>query len=165
MGSGVRVPLRFMPNFKVRGGPKEQGNISLFPGAIVALKGRNGGGGWFSVSEVMTVRFPRQFRLYLCLIYLQLPPLLPPTSSVLRDEAFKQESRETPFSVTIACGPFTPDSDLLFKPWSSLLKNLLISKPSVVLLVCAVFGVQAHLLMLLLDWTILRLEQRKAQDW
>ncbi|KAH9989680.1 DNA polymerase alpha subunit B [Russula compacta] len=118
MGSGVRVPLRFMPNFKVRGGPKGQGNISLFPGAIVALKGRNGGGGWFSVSEVMT-----------------LPPLLPPTSSALRGEAFKQESRETPFSVTIACGPFTPDSDLLFKPWSSLLKDLLTSKPSVVLLI------------------------------
>jgi DNA polymerase alpha subunit B len=56
MGSGVRVPLKFMPNCKVRGGPKGQANISLFLGAIVALKGRNGGGGWFSVLEVMTVR-------------------------------------------------------------------------------------------------------------
>ena len=61
MGSGVRVPLKFMPNFKVRGGPKGQANISMFPGAIVALKGINGGGGWFSVSEVMTVRLTRQF--------------------------------------------------------------------------------------------------------
>ncbi len=56
MGSGVRVPLRFAPNFKVRGGPKGQANVSLFPGAIVALKGRNGGGGWFSVNEVLSVR-------------------------------------------------------------------------------------------------------------
>jgi DNA polymerase alpha subunit B len=63
MGSGVRVPLKFMPNFKVRGGPKGQANISLFPGAIVALKGSNRGGGWFSVSEVMTVRFTHQFIL------------------------------------------------------------------------------------------------------
>ena len=61
MGSGVRVPLKFMPNFKVRGGPKGQPNIYLFPGAIVALKGKNGGGGWFSVSEVMTVRLTRRF--------------------------------------------------------------------------------------------------------
>jgi len=61
MGSGVRVPLKFAPNFKVRGGPKGQANISLFPGAIVALKGSNRGGGWFSVSEVMTVRLTRQF--------------------------------------------------------------------------------------------------------
>jgi DNA polymerase alpha subunit B len=63
MGSGVRVPLKFMPNFKVRGGPKGQANISLFPGAIVALKGSNRGGGWFLVSEVMTVRLARQFIL------------------------------------------------------------------------------------------------------
>jgi DNA polymerase alpha subunit B len=56
MGSGVRVPLRFAPNFKVRGGPKGQASVSLFPGAIVALKGRNGGGGWFSVDEVLSVR-------------------------------------------------------------------------------------------------------------
>ena len=60
MGSGVRVPLKFVPGFKVRGGPKGQANICLFPGAIVALKGKNGGGGWFSVSEVMTVRLTRQ---------------------------------------------------------------------------------------------------------
>jgi DNA polymerase alpha subunit B len=61
MGSGVRVLLKFIPDFKVRGAPKGQANIYLFPGAIVALKGKNGGGGWFSVSEVMTVRLTRQF--------------------------------------------------------------------------------------------------------
>ena len=60
MGSGARVPLKFMPNFKVRGGPKGQANVSLFPGAIIALKGSNRGGGWFSVSEVMTVRLTCQ---------------------------------------------------------------------------------------------------------
>ncbi|KAI0300193.1 hypothetical protein BC826DRAFT_665150 [Russula brevipes] len=117
-GSGVRFPLKFMPNFKVRGGPKGQGSVGLFPGAIVAVKGRNGGGGWFSVFEVLT-----------------LPPLLPSIPSTLRSEALKQEHRDTSFSVTIACGPFTPDSDLSFKPWSALLKNLASLKPSVVLLI------------------------------
>ncbi|KAI9509201.1 DNA polymerase alpha subunit B [Russula earlei] len=117
MGSGVRVPLKFMPNLKVRGGPKGQANISLFPGAIVALKGRNGGGGWFSVSEFITL------------------PLLPSTSSTFLGDASKQEPRGTSISMTIACGPFTADSDLSFKPWSSLLKSLMSQKPGVVLLI------------------------------
>ncbi|KAH9042054.1 DNA polymerase alpha subunit B [Lactarius pseudohatsudake] len=116
MGSGVRVPLRFAPNFKVRGGPKGQANVSLFPGAIVALRGKNGGGGWFSVNEVLS-----------------LPCLLP--SSTSNDQGLKQEPRETSFSMAIACGPFTQDSDLQYKPWSSLFKSLLSLRPGVVLLI------------------------------
>lgn len=52
MGSGARVPLKFDSNFKIRRGHSTAG---FFPGAIVALKGRNGGGGWFSISEVLSV--------------------------------------------------------------------------------------------------------------
>lgn len=52
MGSGARVPLKFDSNFKIRRGRSTAG---FFPGAIVALKGRNGGGGWFSISEVLSV--------------------------------------------------------------------------------------------------------------
>ncbi|KAN0125481.1 DNA polymerase alpha/epsilon subunit B domain containing protein [Lactarius tabidus] len=115
MGSGVRVPLRFAPNFKVRGGPKGQANVSLFPGAIVALKGKNGGGGWFSVNEVLS-----------------LPRLLPSTSN---SQVPKQEPRETSFSMAVACGPFTQDSDLQYKQWSLLFKNLLSLRPGVVLLI------------------------------
>ncbi|KAI0250723.1 DNA polymerase alpha subunit B [Lactifluus subvellereus] len=118
MGSGVRVPLRFIPNFKVRGGPKGQANVGLFPGAVVALKGKNGGGGgWFSVFEVMAL------------------PLLPSTSSTVRGETLKQGTEESSFSMAIACGPFTQDSDLLFKPWSSLFRGLMSQKPGVVLLI------------------------------
>ena len=51
MGSGVRVPLRFNSPLKIHGNNR----VGLFPGAIVALRGRNGGGGWFSVSEVLSV--------------------------------------------------------------------------------------------------------------
>jgi DNA polymerase alpha subunit B len=69
MGSGVRVPLKFMPDLKIRGGPKGQANVGVFPGAIVALKGRNGSGEWFSVSEVMTVRTTRLSRPCLCLTF------------------------------------------------------------------------------------------------
>lgn len=55
MGSGGRTPLKFDPIVKIRGGPKGAGGVGLFPGAIVALKGKNGGGGWFNVSEILTV--------------------------------------------------------------------------------------------------------------
>lgn len=55
MGSGVRVPLRFDTHVKVRGARKGRGGVGFFPGAIVALRGKNGGGGWFHVSEVLTV--------------------------------------------------------------------------------------------------------------
>ena len=51
MGSGVRVPLRFNTPLKIHGSSR----VGFFPGAIVALRGRNGGGGWFSVSEVLSV--------------------------------------------------------------------------------------------------------------
>lgn len=51
MGSGVRVPLRFSTPLKIHGSSR----VGFFPGAIVALRGRNGGGGWFLVSEVLSV--------------------------------------------------------------------------------------------------------------
>ena len=39
------------------------------------------------------------------------------------------------FDMCIACGPFTPDADLNYKPWGSLINKLKASKPAVVLLV------------------------------
>jgi hypothetical protein len=57
MGSGVRVPIRFTPETKLRGGIKGVGGMSFFPGAIVALRGRNGGGGFFLVEELLSVRY------------------------------------------------------------------------------------------------------------
>ena len=56
MGFGARVPLRFSPTLKLRGTPQGVGSLGLFPGAIVALRGRNGGGGFFAVDEILGVR-------------------------------------------------------------------------------------------------------------
>ncbi|KAG9315596.1 DNA polymerase alpha/epsilon subunit B-domain-containing protein [Chiua virens] len=109
MGSGVRIPIHLAPEFKVRGGIKGVGGISFFPGAIVALRGRNGGGGFFLAEEALS-----------------LPPAKispsPPTAS------------DTSFSMCIACGPFSSDSDLEYKPWASLLEKVKASKPAVILL-------------------------------
>ncbi|KAJ7505482.1 DNA polymerase alpha/epsilon subunit B-domain-containing protein [Mycena galericulata] len=112
MGNGVRIPLRFDANPKIRGGAQGSGSGIFFPGAIAALRGKNGGGGYFQVSEILT-----------------LPPLLP-TPSVKPDPG----GVDPAFSVFIASGPFTPDQDLGFKPWRALLKKINEAKPAVVIL-------------------------------
>ncbi|KIK88801.1 hypothetical protein PAXRUDRAFT_688122 [Paxillus rubicundulus Ve08.2h10] len=110
MGSGVRVPIRLTPETKIRGGIKGIGGSSFFPGAIVALRGRNGGGGFFLVEEILT-----------------LPPIKTPSPP--------PSDANASFSMCIACGPFTVDSDLEYKPWENLLDTLRASKPAVLLLV------------------------------
>ena len=55
MGSGKRVPLRFDTNVRVREARKGAQGAGFFPGAIVALKGRNGSGEWFLVTEILAV--------------------------------------------------------------------------------------------------------------
>jgi len=43
--------LRFNTSLNIHGSNR----VGFFPGAIAALRGRNGGGGWFLVSEVLSV--------------------------------------------------------------------------------------------------------------
>ncbi|KAI0050363.1 DNA polymerase alpha, subunit B [Auriscalpium vulgare] len=109
MGSGVRVPIRFNPEVKTRGGPKGQAGVGLFPGAIVALQGRNGGGGWFSVNTVLA---------------------LPPLQSSL----VSSPDHGGAFSMMIASGPYTPDAELSYTALQPLLRSLTTQKPAVVLL-------------------------------
>jgi DNA polymerase alpha subunit B len=52
---GQRVPIRFAPNVHVREGTGAQ-KFGLIRGGIAAFKGKNGGGGSFQVSEILTVR-------------------------------------------------------------------------------------------------------------
>ncbi|KAI0372220.1 DNA polymerase alpha, subunit B [Pilatotrama ljubarskyi] len=113
MGSGARVPLRFDPAVKVRRGARNTGGVGLFPGAIVALKGKNGGGGSFLATEILT-----------------LPPLDSPSEGLV-----KSENGDTSFSMYVACGPFTPDADLAYHPLQTLIAKLKTAKPAVVLLI------------------------------
>lgn len=55
LSSGTRVQLRFDPSIKIRGGVQGAGSVGLFPGTMVALRGKNGGGGWFLVNEILVV--------------------------------------------------------------------------------------------------------------
>ncbi|KAM5535085.1 hypothetical protein V8D89_011313 [Ganoderma adspersum] len=113
MGSGVRIPLRFDPDVKVRKGKQGLRGQGFFPGAIVAFKGKNGGGGSFLVTEILS-----------------LPPLEPASSTPI-----KSEVEETNFSMHIACGPFTSDGDLQFRHFQSLMTKFKTAKPDVVLLI------------------------------
>ncbi|KAJ7163302.1 DNA polymerase alpha/epsilon subunit B-domain-containing protein [Mycena filopes] len=110
LGNGARVPLRFDWNLKIRRGAQGSGKAAFFPGALVALRGKNGGGGYFQVSEV-----------------LQMPPVLPSAPSVKSDS-------DGGFSMFIASGPYTPDSDLGFRPWRTMFTKIQEAKPAVVLL-------------------------------
>lgn len=55
LGAGKRIGLRFAPDVKVRGGAPGVKGFGLFPGCLVCVKGRNGGGGVFVVEEVLMV--------------------------------------------------------------------------------------------------------------
>ncbi|KAG7443006.1 DNA polymerase alpha, subunit B [Guyanagaster necrorhizus] len=114
LGSGSRVPLRFTPSLKIRGGALGAGGISFFPGALVALKGKNGGVGSFLASEVLAP-----------------PPLRTRSSRAFSDPNFSDSS----FLMYIASGPYTSDLDLGFKPWRAFLPILKSKKPTVVVLI------------------------------
>ncbi|GJE91767.1 DNA polymerase alpha subunit B [Phanerochaete sordida] len=108
MGSGARIPLRLDPSVRLKEGKKGIGGVGFFPGAIVSLRGKNGGGGWFTVTEV-----------------LPLPPL--PAPDVLETNGS--------FSVAVACGPFTADADLNYEPWKQLLAKWKTEKPEAIVLI------------------------------
>ncbi|KAF8636025.1 hypothetical protein AX15_000185 [Amanita polypyramis BW_CC] len=115
LGSGSRVPLRFNSTIKIRGCIKNAGSVGLFPGAIVALKGKNGGGGWFQVSEILALPSPRPM------------PAFGPSK-------INSDLAGAPFTMCVACGPYTPDTDLQYKQREPLFEYLKTTKPNVVLL-------------------------------
>lgn len=95
-GAGLRVPL------KVDNLPA----VNFFPGQIVALRGINASGNYFSVKEVLSA------------------PLLPPAaSSVPIMEGINERMKETGFSplnVMISSGPYTADDNLDFEPLNEI---------------------------------------------
>ncbi|OJJ51035.1 hypothetical protein ASPZODRAFT_127031 [Penicilliopsis zonata CBS 506.65] len=92
-GAGLRVPL------KVDSLP----SINFFPGQIVALKGINASGEYFSVTEVLST------------------PLLPlaassPATLEGINERLYEADVNPPLNVFVASGPYTADDNLDFEP-------------------------------------------------
>ncbi|PAV21803.1 DNA polymerase subunit B [Pyrrhoderma noxium] len=114
MGAGARVPLHFSPTVKLRGMNLGVSSITLFPGEIVALKGRNGGGGTFVVDEILGI----------------------PALNVSSEPAHHKG-----FTMAMTCGPYSkdrkPDSKEIFLDFSdfkAFLNKMSSLKPSVILL-------------------------------
>ncbi|KAJ5160151.1 uncharacterized protein N7482_007155 [Penicillium canariense] len=96
-GAGRRVPL------KVDSLP----SLNFFPGQIVALRGINPSGDYFTVKEILSI------------------PLLPPAASsavALDDinERLENGGANSPLNVMIAAGPYTADDNLDFEPLHEL---------------------------------------------
>ncbi|BDD55963.1 hypothetical protein MAP00_001443 [Monascus purpureus] len=99
-GAGLRVPL------KVDNLP----SISFFPGQIVALRGNNASGEYFSVKEVLSV------------------PLLPPAvSSPVAIENINERlgvaEGNPPLNIFVASGPYTADDNLDFEPLKEICRK------------------------------------------
>ncbi|ODV88409.1 hypothetical protein CANCADRAFT_12693, partial [Tortispora caseinolytica NRRL Y-17796] len=87
----------------------------LFPGQIVALKGRNSGGKLFKVNS----RLP-------------FPSLLHPASP--RQEILRFSNYTAPLSLVVASGPYTTDTDLDFKPLQHIVQRSIQAMASAVIL-------------------------------
>ena len=99
MGAGLRVPLK-LDNLS---------SYQFFPGQIVAVRGQNASGEYFTVSEVLEV------------------PLLPPAASPIvaidttnERLGVTEDSFGQPLSLLIASGPYTADDNLNFEPLKAL---------------------------------------------
>ncbi|KAF7768093.1 hypothetical protein Agabi119p4_7336 [Agaricus bisporus var. burnettii] len=118
LSGGARIALKFHPALVIRNNIRGARGLGFFPGAIVALKGRNGGGGYFLVNEVLTLPIPN------------------PTAPVSGENTMKVDPVESgAFSLIAACGPFTADSDLSYTFLASLVEAAKKDKPSALLLV------------------------------
>lgn len=127
-GAGSRVELRL---------PKDL-DTHFFPGQIVAVRGSNASGMYFSVSEILDI------------------PTLPPAASS-KDSLINYSTKKAPngLKVMTAAGPYTYQTDLEFTPLEYLIS--LINdhvKPSVVILLGPFIDV-THPLVAMGDFTVL----------
>ncbi|GHJ84547.1 hypothetical protein NliqN6_0949 [Naganishia liquefaciens] len=119
MGNGKRTPLRFASTgVKVREGTPGVGGFGWFPGCLVGLKGRNGGGGSFEVDEVI------------------MPPPLEMERTARAGLVALQQDRMSGAAVQVmlAAGPYTLDADLNYEPFEALIEAALRDRPDVLVL-------------------------------
>ncbi|KPI38241.1 DNA polymerase alpha subunit B [Cyphellophora attinorum] len=93
MGAGLRVTLDV----------SAVKSYCFFPGQIVAVRGTNASGMYFSVKEVLEI------------------PLLPmPSSQPAALETISDKLDEQPVKILFGCGPYTADDNLNFEPLAEL---------------------------------------------
>jgi DNA polymerase alpha subunit B len=113
MGAGLRVPLKV----------DDLASYQFFPGQIVALRGTNANGMFFTVKEVLTV-----------------PKLPMPSTPVQGIEAINErleiseDSTSLPLNVMVASGPFTAEDNLDYEPFQALCEKAQESMPDALIL-------------------------------
>lgn len=58
LSGGSRIAIKFDTELVIRNNIRGARGLGLFPGVIIAMKGRNGGGGYFLAKEILTVGDP-----------------------------------------------------------------------------------------------------------
>ena len=127
-GAGLRVPLRV-----------DAISHEFFPGQIVAVKGINASGEYFSVSEVLEI------------------PLLPPSvtlPSILDtnnerlgvEEEGDASNPSCALNIVLAAGPYTADDNLAFEPLHAVCEKAAESCADMLILVGPLFDVEHPLL-------------------
>ena len=126
-GAGLRVPLKV-----------ESVSHEFFPGQIVAVRGINASGGYFSVNEVLEM------------------PLLPPAASLpstidalnerLGVEEEDSENAAHALNVIVSSGPFTADDNLAFEPLQALCAKAAESYADVLIMIGPILDLEHPLL-------------------
>lgn len=99
MGAGLRVPLKVdtLPSYQ------------FFPGQIVALRGTNASGLYFTVKEVLSV--PK----------LPMPSSVPNAIEAINERLeVSEDSSSPPLNIMMASGPFTAEDNLDFEPFQAI---------------------------------------------
>lgn len=127
-GAGLRVPLKV-----------ESVSHSFFPGQIVALRGINASGEYFTVNEILDI------------------PLLPPTVSLPSvidttnerlgiDKGNSVASPSQALNIMLASGPFTADDNLRFEPLNALCEKAADTYADMLLLIGPMLDIEHPLL-------------------
>ncbi|KAK4685108.1 DNA polymerase alpha subunit B, partial [Tremellales sp. Uapishka_1] len=121
IGNGRRVAINFAPpgQLKVRGGTPGVKGFGVFPGCLVCVKGRNGGGGVFVVEEVL-IPPPN--------------PLAQSPADELLDFQHGDRLNGQPLSMIVAAGPYTLEDDLNYEPFNALVDVVISETPDVLIL-------------------------------
>ena len=127
VGAGLRIPLKV-----------DSISYEFFPGQIVAVRGINASGLYFSVSEVLDM------------------PLLPPAASLpsmleginerLGVENDDSESASHALNVLVSSGPYTADDNLEFEPLQALCQKAAESYADVLIIIGPIIDLEHPLI-------------------
>jgi DNA polymerase alpha subunit B len=99
MGAGLRVPLKV----------DTLSSYQFFPGQVVALRGTNASGLYFTVNEVLSL--PK----------LPMPCSMPSNIEAINERLeVSEDSNSLPLNIMVASGPFTAEDNLDFEPFQAL---------------------------------------------